>query len=94
MRNHCFVIEGLTLRRVADGRRTLPSALRPTRRYELHYPSGEHRVVTLDQLDAALDGRSFPADYWACVNAADEAFVAGNTDVLIEWPSGRRTNLA
>jgi hypothetical protein len=86
------MIEGLTLRRIADGRRTLRSALRPTRRYELHYPSGERRVVTLDQLDAVLDGQSFPADFWACVNAADEAFVAGNTDVLIEWPSGRRAN--
>jgi hypothetical protein len=94
VRDHCFVIEGLTLRRIADERRALRSALRHVRRYELHYPSGEHQVVTLDQMDAALDGRSFPADFWACVNAADEAFAAGNTDVLIEWPSGRRAGLA
>ena len=50
----------------------------PIRRYELHYPSGEHRVVTLDQVDAALDGSSFPADFWARVSAADGAFAAGN----------------
>jgi hypothetical protein len=52
MRDHCFGIEGLTLRRIADGRRTLRSALRPVRRYELHDPSGEYQVVTLDQMGA------------------------------------------
>jgi hypothetical protein len=45
-------------------------------------------------MEVTLDGRSFPADFWACVNAADEAFAAGNADVLIEWPSGRHANLA
>jgi len=42
-------------------------------------------------MDAILNGRSFPADLWGVVSAADAAFEAGDRDVLIEWPSGRRT---
>jgi len=42
-------------------------------------------------MDAILNGRSFPADFWGVVSAADAAFEAGDRDVLIEWPSGRRT---
>jgi hypothetical protein len=66
----------------------------PQRRYELHFPHGKCRVVTLRQLDTILNGRSFPADFWAAVEAADAAFAAGDRDALIEWPSGRRAALA
>jgi len=50
---------------------SLYSAFRRRRQYEIHYPSGEHRVVTLRQMDAILNGRSFPADFWGVVSAAD-----------------------
>jgi hypothetical protein len=90
LRDHCFVTELFTLRRTDDSARNLRSGLRRQRQNEIHYPSGEHHVVTIRQLDAILNGRSFPADFWAVVSAADAAFASGNMDVLIEWPSGRR----
>lgn len=90
MRDHCLVTELLSLRRTHDGPRALRSVLRPQRRYEIRFPDGDNRVVTLRQMDAILNGRSYPADFWAVVGAADAAFGAGDRHVLIEWPSGRR----
>lgn len=94
VRDHCLVTELLSLRRTQDGPRKLRSGLRPQRWYELHSPNGEYRVVTPHQLDTTLNGRSYPADFWAAVSAADAAFEAGDRDVLIEWPSGRRVKPA
>src|SRR5215469_4262093 len=94
VRDHCFVTKVLSLRRTDDGPRALSSGLRPQRRYELHFPNGEYRVVNLHQMDTILNGRSFPADFWAVVNAADAAFAAGERDALTEWPSGRRADPA
>ena len=91
LRDHCFVTELFSLRRTDDSARTLSSGLRPQRQYEIYYPSGEHRIVTLRQMDAFLNGRSFPADFWVVVSASDAAFGAGDRDVLIECPSGCRT---
>lgn len=91
LRDHRFVTELFTLRRTDDSARNLRSGLRRQRQYEIHYPSGEHHVVTLRQMDAILNGRSFPADFWAAVSAADAAFASDDMDALIEWPSGRRT---
>jgi hypothetical protein len=81
----------VTLRRVANGPRTVSSGFRPARRYEVFDVTGGARVVTLHQLDSLLEGRAVPADFWACVDAADLAFSAGDLDVLIEWPTGRRS---
>lgn len=36
-----------------------------------------------------LDGRGYPADFWATVRAADAAFAIGDECSLIEWPTGR-----
>jgi hypothetical protein len=82
------------LRRVADGPHTIRSGLRRVRRYEVSDPTGEIRVVTLHQLDSLLQARAMPADFWACVDAADAAYTAGDRDVLIEWPTGRRSDRA
>ncbi|MDR0341598.1 MAG: hypothetical protein LBI49_00525 [Nocardiopsaceae bacterium] len=72
---------------MADRPRTLRSAFRRQRRYEVHRPDGRHRVLSLRELDVLLNGRAYPADFWACVHAADEAFARGDHDSLIEWPS-------
>lgn len=82
------------LKRVADGPRTVRSAFRRVRRYEVTGPAHETRVLTLYQLDTLLHARMRPADFWACVDAADAAYAAGDPDVLIEWPTGRRTDHA
>lgn len=74
------------LRRVADGPPTLRSAYRQQRRYEIHQPDGRHQVLSLRKLDALLNGRACPADFWACVHTSDEAFARGDHEALIEWP--------
>lgn len=58
--------------------------------YELWQQAGE-RLVALRELDRLLGGRAYPADYWACVKAADDAWESGGPDIWIEWPSGTRT---
>jgi len=79
----------LTLRRVPDGPRTIGSAFRRVRRYEVDYLNGESRTVTLRKLDSVLHAREAPADFWACVRAADSAFAEGRLEARVEWPSGR-----
>ena len=86
------VADVFNLRRVADGPRTIRSGLRRIRRYEVSDPTGGPRVVTLRQLDSLLQARSMPADFWACVDAADAAYSDGDQAVLIEWPTGRRSD--
>jgi hypothetical protein len=92
VRHHEAITKLLTLRRIPDAPRAVRSGFRRVRRYEVYYPTGEHRVVTLRQLHATLQGRTSPADFWVCVGAADEAFAAGETDRLIEWPTGRSSD--
>jgi hypothetical protein len=84
----------VSLRRVAGGTRTIGSVFRRARSYEVFDPTGGSRVVTLPQLDLLLDARAWPDDFWNCVDAADQAFSAGDRDVLIEWPTARRCDRA
>ena len=86
-----LIVAIILLRRASDSPRSLGSLFRRSRRYEVRSDS-ETRVMTLHQLDALLGARSTPADFWACVNAADAAFAAGDTDARFEWPSGRRVD--
>ncbi len=78
------------MRRIADGPRKIRSAFRRQRQYEIYRSNGERSVVGLAEPRALLNGRKYPADFWACVDAADEAFTSGFHDVLIDWPSGQR----
>ena len=55
--------------------------------YEVAMSDGSRRRVSFGQLDTLLDGRKYPADFWACVHAADEA---AGCDVTV-WPSGEQT---
>lgn len=84
----------LTLRRVSNSSRSLRSGFRRARGYEVASADGERRTVSLRELDSVLDGRAVPADFWACVEAADAVFDAGDKDAFIEWPSGRRADRA
>lgn len=66
---------------------------RRRRRYLVRNSDGPPNSLALHELDKLLDGRAFPADFWACVTAADELFDAGDRHGLIEWPIGRRVEL-
>jgi hypothetical protein len=74
-------------------RRNRGPALRPgrwKRHYNVWYDDGFGMSVSLSGLDTLLDARRVPADFWACVEAADAAFMAGDRDAVIEWPTARR----
>lgn len=86
--------DSLAIRRIADGPRRLRSLFRREQRYELRYASGERQIVTLRALDSVLNARAAPSDFWSCVRAADAAFANRELGVLIQWPSGRRTESA
>ena len=60
------------------------------RQYNVWFDDGFAFSVSLHGLDTLLEGGRFPADFWACVKAADSAFKAGDRDAVFEWPSGRR----
>lgn len=61
--------------------------------YKVWSGDGTVETMTLAELDNRLEARRFPADYWATVNAANEAFNADEAGVAIEWPIGKRVNL-
>lgn len=61
------------------------------RRYELSQQDGARWAVALARLDKLLDRRAYPADFWACVKAADDAWESGEPDARINWPEGTRT---
>ena len=63
---------------------------RERHRYEVRGPDGQSVVVSLGKLDKLLEGRRFPADFWAAVNEADHAFDSGDRDSWIELGTGRR----
>ena len=90
MRDHGFMAIEVAMRRISDGPRRLGSLFRRQRRYELRFPTGERRIVTLHQLDSLLNASAVPADFWAYVGAADAVFANGELDALVEWPTGRR----
>jgi hypothetical protein len=74
-------------------RRNKGSALLPERwrrQYNVWSDDGFGFSVSLSGLDTLLDARRYPADFWACVQAADRAFKAGDLQAVFEWPSGRR----
>lgn len=48
---------------------------------------GVGRRVSLRDLDRMVDGRKCPADFWAGVHAADNAWRTGHAAALV-WPSG------
>jgi hypothetical protein len=43
--------------------------------------------MSLRELDKLLGARRFPADFWACVEAADAAFLRGDHR-LLRFPEG------
>jgi len=74
-------------------RRNRGSALRPERwrrHYNVWYDDGFGMSVSLAGLDTLFDARKYPAEFWACVAAADRAFKSGDTEAVFEWPIGRR----
>jgi len=75
----------LTLRRVGDWR-GLRRLTHGRRAYEVGLGDGSRRRVSLSQLDRMVDARKYPADFWACVPAADDAWTAGGGSFL-QWPS-------
>jgi hypothetical protein len=64
----------LRFRRIRDDTSLMARLLRRQRRYEVHQPDGHRRVVTFVELDRLLNGRAYPADFWACIRAADGIF--------------------
>jgi hypothetical protein len=80
----------VNLRRVADGPRSIGSGFRHVRRYEFSDSTGVPRLVTLHELGSLLNSRALPADFWACVAAADTAFSSGDVQAYFQWPTGQR----
>ena len=66
--------------------------LRRSERYEVWQVAGEAPLVTMKDLDALLDARRYPADFWAAVHAADAAFAEGDRQSWIEFGTGRRVS--
>lgn len=64
------------------------------RQYNVWFEDGPGFSVSLSGLDTLLEGGRFPADFWACVHAADRAFKAGDRDAVFEWPTGHRRDSA
>jgi hypothetical protein len=77
--------ERLYVRRIDSGR---GGWLRRSRRYEVWQPDGQ-KVIALRQLDDLLQGRRYPADFWAVVHAADAAFERGARQSWFESGTGR-----
>jgi hypothetical protein len=73
----------------ADRVRRLGPFRRIERRYRVRFLDGTELVLSLAGLDSLLDARRTPADFWACVHAADTAYAAGETLTQVEWPSSR-----
>lgn len=78
------------LRRLND-RRGMARIVRGKRAYELGMSDGTLRSVSFGQLNTLLKARRFPADFWACVSAADSARDhLGDHEVprMTPWPNG------
>lgn len=63
--------------------------LRRRDRYEVWRPHAESTEVWLWELDALLDARRHPADYWAAVEEARRAFAEAD-EAWVEFPDGCR----
>ena len=88
--------EGLrvvAIRRAEDWR-GMRRLTRGRRAYELRFSDGSSERCSFGELDRVADGRRYPADFWACVNAADQARAEGDADSMFEWPNGRRLPVA
>lgn len=75
-----------------DDRQGLGRLLSGRRRYEVALADGTLRQVSLGELDSLLDARRYPADFWACVHAADEErghLGDREQSRMTSWPSGR-----
>ena len=46
--------------------------------------------MTRRQLDDLLEARRFPADFWAAIQSADDAYNEGDQQSWIESGTGRR----
>lgn len=73
----------------SDRVRRLGPFRRTERLYRVTFTDGSERVLSRAALDSLLNARRMPADFWACVDAADRAFAAGDTVTRVEWPSSR-----
>jgi len=76
----------LTLRRVGDWR-GLRRLTHGRRAYEVSLSDGSRRRVSLRDIDTMVGASKYPADFWACVQAADDAWSTGD-DSFLQWPSG------
>lgn len=79
-------------RGVAYFRRTGIRKSRPRRKsreYEVTFTDGSVQTLRLSKLDRLVEARRIPADFWACIDAADSAAARGDTRSAVEWPSGR-----
>jgi hypothetical protein len=82
----------VAFRRIAD-RGGVGRILGGRRRYEVVMADGRLRQVSFGELDSLLDARGYPADFWACVHAADrERDRLGDYEQprMTEWPNGAR----
>jgi hypothetical protein len=80
----------VAFRRV-DDRGGLGRIIGGRRRYEVAMSDGTIRQVSFGGLDSLLDARHNPADFWACVHAADnerEHLGDQETPRMVTWPSG------
>lgn len=76
-------------RRLED-RRGVSRLLSGRRHYEVGMSNGTLRLVSFRELDKLLDARHCPADFWACVHAADsERDHAGDHEKprMTAWPN-------
>jgi hypothetical protein len=77
-------------RETVVGVRRLPVRALRRKRYEVRYRDGGAASCSFSRLDAVLEAKRVPADFWALVGAADEAFRNGDGHSLFDWPTGSR----
>lgn len=77
-------------RRVQD-RRGILRLIHGRRVYEVSMSDGTLRRVSFGALDKLVDARRYPADFWACVHAADserDRLGDGEEPRMTWWPNG------
>lgn len=77
-------------RRLED-RRGIIRLVKGRRMYEVSMSDGTLRRVSFGELDELVNARRFPADFWACVHAADwERDHLGDHEQprMTSWPNG------
>jgi hypothetical protein len=79
---------GKYIQRRDKGPAVLPERWR--RHYNVCFEDGFAIFVSFSGLDTLLDVGRYPADFWACIQAADQAFKSGDREAVFEWPGGQR----